>query len=168
MRGRVIAWLGIFAAVAVCIGGCGMSATKKAAEKKADELFAVRATGDLDALLDLYAPVFYQHMPRDKWRATLELVTQQLGPVRSRQLANWRTTVNTAGADGTDTQLLYHVEYSKAKGTETLQFLGGDGDTPPLLIGHTIFSSSLKLPPEGTAKPSEPAPTEGAVKPDGK
>ena len=127
------------------ISGCGMSANKQAAESTATQLYKSISEKDWDAALGLYAPEFFQKMPKDQWRDILMNVSKKLGDYKNRQLQTWnyRSYVGTDG-NRQETTLKFQVQYQNGEATETLTFLGSE--VPLKIAGHQINSPQLLLP----------------------
>jgi hypothetical protein len=135
----------LFGTVPLLMSGCGMSANQQAAETTATQLYKSISEKDWDGAIGLYAPEFFQKMPKEQWRDVLANVSKKLGDYKDRQLQNWnyRSYVGTGGNQQTTT-LTFQVQYLNGEATETLTFLGNE--VPLKIAGHQINSPQLLLP----------------------
>ncbi|MFQ5988865.1 MAG: hypothetical protein ACE5K9_03005 [Candidatus Methylomirabilales bacterium] len=130
-------------AMVLFLGACSVAESKKGAEQTADTLYHTLATGDMEAVMDLYSDRFYQETSREEWQTVLRSDHDRLGDYQTDELVNWNvwTGVSTE-VTGTATTLVYHVQYSKYDATEQLTFFGS---SRPQLVGHHFNSKGLLL-----------------------
>jgi len=145
MTSRQLLTLLLSGAVPLVMSGCGMSANKQAAEATATQLYKSISEKDWDAAVGLYAPEFFQKMPKDQWRDILTNVSKKLGDYKDRRLQNWNYR-SYVGTDGNRqiTTLTFQVQYLNGEATEVLTFLGSE--IPLKIAGHQINSPQLLLP----------------------
>jgi hypothetical protein len=122
---RVISWTpgwGVVLAaafVALC-AGCSFSEDKNEAEQFAEHYFAKVKSEDMEGILALYSPRFYEMTSRDKWKGILEDVRSRCGTPQSHSLVNWNVVNSFGSNSGTRTTLTYDVKYSSCRIAETM------------------------------------------------
>lgn len=133
----------LISAMVLSLAACSFAESMDAAEQSANVLYHTVATGDMDAVMDLYSDRFYQETSREEWHRILRGVHDRLGDYQGHELVNWKiwTGVSTE-VTGTPTTLVYNVQYSKYDATEQLVFLATN---PPKLVGHHFNSKGLLL-----------------------
>jgi len=159
MSGMRAEWF-VAVAVAVVCSGCGLPATKRAAEQQASKLYDSLAADNFDRALEVYSPQFFTKVDRQKWRQILRGLSDTLGAYKSRRLINWNVRKHLySGGWRTITTLTYRVKYAKAEATETLVFVGAE---LPKILAHRISSPAL-MPGLG---PAQAGVQEQGAKPD--
>jgi len=76
----------LISAMVLSLAACSFAESKDAAEQSANVLYHTVATGDMDAVMDLYSDRFYQETSREEWHRILHGVT--IGWVTIRA-TNW-------------------------------------------------------------------------------
>ena len=157
--------LGVLLALSLLVAGCGMKASKEAAETAATELYQAWSHKDWDAVLGLYSPEFYQQTKKEQWRSSILGLHEKLGDYKSHQLKDWnyKTFYGTGGNTQT-TVLIYQVQYAHGEATETLTFVGNVTEKVLKIAGHQITSPAL-LPTASEKSSSAGAAQKGKNKP---
>jgi hypothetical protein len=147
------------------LAGCGMKASKEAAETTATKLYQAWSNKDWDAVLGLYSPQFYQETKKEQWRSIILGLHEKLGDYKSHQLKDWnyKTFYGTGGNTQT-TVLIYEVRYTHGQATETLTFMGNGTEKVLKIAGHHITSPAL-LPTVSDKSSSAGAAQKGKNKP---
>jgi len=133
--------------ISFAVSGCGAGARKQAAEATAGKYFQALSQKDWDMAVSMYAPDFFQKMPKEKWRESLASLAEKLGEYQGHRLQGWssQSHVGTGGSRQV-TVLTYQVQYAKGEATEVLTFFGtGDGEELKI-VGHQINSPLLLAP----------------------
>jgi hypothetical protein len=108
----------------VVLAGCGVDQRKSAAEDLMARYYQSITPLDLEAVLSLYDPTFFEATSRDDWSEELTTFTDRMGRYVSRRLVAWK--VSTSGEDGPSVRLRYEVEYQGGAAAETFLIVGSD------------------------------------------
>ena len=128
------------------LAACGFSGDRRAAERVVEQYFAALDGRDVDAALALYSPGFFEKMPREEWRRSLEQRQRDLGAVRGQSLLSSGLSKTLGSKGGTRVQLVYSVNYERGETTETL-VLEKSSDGEFRIAEHSIESEGRDLTP---------------------
>ena len=124
----------------VAASACGFRAAKQDAETLAATYFQAAQAKDLDKIMDLYWPSFYQATTRRDWRQTMLRVWDKLGVPGDFKLQGWRVDAGVTSG-GTHIVLVYSVTYEKYPAEETLTIFKRSGESR--ILGHDIKSEGF-------------------------
>jgi hypothetical protein len=116
---------------------CDFSESRQDAEAFAERYFAARSADDASGALAFYSPKFFAGTPRDQWLATLQGVRERCGTLRSHALKNWMVTNQVGTQSGSTTTLIYDVNYTSCRLTETMVVSRPDGGEDKI-IRHVL------------------------------
>jgi len=105
--------------VALC-AACGFSADRKEAEQLAERYFADIQAADFEGALSLYSPRFYEVTTRAEWLGFLQDQRARCGAPTAHSLAKWNVFSSFGTNSGTRTTLVYDVQYSTCRMSETM------------------------------------------------
>jgi len=142
---RTLLLLPVLCAVAVAIGGCGLSKERQAAEVVAQQYYDALKSKHYDKAISYYDASFFKQTPKAEWRKILEKLPTKLGEPKTEKLVGWRLNkqARAGGMSGTFCTLNYQVTYAKYPSQEVLVLykpLGGKGFG---IAGHNINSKGL-------------------------
>jgi hypothetical protein len=124
--------------IALLMAGCGGKG-RADAEQLAAQYFAAIKEHNVDAVMPLYSPEFFQVTPEDKWRQLLIRVGEKLGPLQSYK-EDYYNIFNMSGS-GTTVTLQFSVKYEKYDAKEIITV--GNAHGKFLITGHNINSDGL-------------------------
>ena len=106
---------------AVCLAlGCGFSKDIKQAEDLAEQYFAKIQAGDLAGVLPLYSARFFEATSRTDWLDFLEQQRARCGTPKTHSLISWNVLSTFGTNAGIRTTLVYDVQYSSCRVSETM------------------------------------------------
>ena len=128
-------------AVVTCLaaGLAGCSGREVSQEERfVSRYFDSVKKGQMDTVLSLYSPLFYEKTPRDQWRESLAQVGQSLGELKSFEL-QLPLEARQEGPDGSyRSKLVYRVRYSKYRAEETITVFKAPAEGPMSILEHEI------------------------------
>ena len=127
--------------------GCGLITGKGDAEKVAGSFLEDRiANGGFGGDDKYYSDIFWQYTDEHEWKNITRLVDKAMGNLNSYSLITWNTQskFHTNQLSGTFVVLVYHTEYEKGKGQETLTMYKGVKDKDFLILGQHINSAKIQ------------------------
>ena len=124
----------------VAVSACGFRAARQDAETLAATYFQAAQAKDLDKIMGLYWPNFFQATTRDDWKQTLLGVWDKLGVPGDFELQGWRAETGVTGG-GTHIELVYSLTYEKYPAVETLTIFKSRGEVR--FLGHDIKSQGF-------------------------
>ncbi len=128
-------------AVLGCANGCGFSKDREEAERLAEQYFSEMISGDMDAVLSLYSPQFYEVTSREEWRMFLENQRARCGTPQNYSLLSWNVFSSFGTNPGTRTTLVYDVQYTRCRVSEKMTlFKPSDGKMR--IQGHFLTPKS--------------------------
>ncbi len=122
------------------VSACGFTEAKEDAETLAATYFQAAQIKDLDKIVDLYWPSFFQATSREDWGKTMLMVWDKLGVPGDFELQSWRVDAG-ATAGGTQIVLVYSVTYEDYAAVETLTIFRRSGEAK--ILGHDINSEGF-------------------------
>jgi hypothetical protein len=107
-------------ALTLCAMGCNVSAGRKEAEALAEQYFAKMENGDIESALSLYSAKFYEVTSRAEWLEFLQEQHARCGTPKTHTLVSWNVFSSFGTNSGTRTTLVYDVQYSSCRMSETM------------------------------------------------
>jgi hypothetical protein len=134
----------VVAAVFVPLTGCNPIQEERNAETTTNGYFAAVKGHEFAQATDYYAPAFFEKMPRESWRQTLESLNVKLGTLKDYKLTSWQGDARFGAGpqSGTFYTLQYDVTYTNAHANETF-ILQKAPDGGFKIISHQIESDGL-------------------------
>lgn len=129
LANRTCRWKAVVVMIFVAAGcsGCGFTEDRQEAEQLAEQYFAKAKAEDLDGMLSLYSPRFFEATSRDQWRQFLEEQRSRCGTPQSHTLINWNVFSSFGSNAGVRTTLVYDVKYSNCRVAEKLTIFKPSG-----------------------------------------
>ena len=107
--------------IALCaLLGCSFSESKKEAERLADQYFSMMQGSDMQGVLGLYSPRFYQVTSRADWLNFLQQQQARCGVPKTHALVTWNVFSSMGSDSGVRTILVYDVHYTHCRVSEKL------------------------------------------------
>ena len=100
--------------------GCSFSKDREEAEQLAEQYFLEMVSGNIEDVLSLYSPQFYEVTSRAEWLTFLENQRARCGTPKTYSLVTWNVFSSIGTNSGTRTTLVYDVEYSRCRVSEKL------------------------------------------------
>ncbi len=125
------------AVVMSCAVGCGFSKDREEAEHLAEQYFSGMISGNMEAVLSLYSPKFYEVTSREEWRTFLENQRARCGTPKSYSLMTWNVFSSFGTNSGTRTTLDYDVQYTRCRVSEKMTLFKPSGGTIQIQ-GHLL------------------------------
>src|SRR5262245_32373397 len=119
------------------LAGCGMSEAKNAAEQEVGRHFQRIASGAWDAVIDAYAPGFFEKTSKEEWKTFLVRVADKAGAYQSHSVTSWRVFEGIGTTSGTHVSLTCNVVYAKHELQETFTLMKSD-DGAYRIVGHHV------------------------------
>jgi len=138
-----------FAAISIAfvLAACNFNATytndeedKKEAEKIINDFYNAVIAEDYATADAFFSPKFFAASPKDSLHRIFDRTKQNLGEFKSNKLLEWNTREIKGTDKKTEYVLVYEVEYSKHKATETISMLKEGEETTAKIVGYNINS----------------------------
>jgi hypothetical protein len=115
-------------AVAMCAAlGCSFSKDREEAEQLAEQYFSEMISGNIEDVLSLYSPQFYEVTSRAEWLTFLENQRARCGTPKTYSLVTWNVFSSIGTNSGTRTTLVYDVQYSNCRVSEKMTIFKPSG-----------------------------------------
>lgn len=100
--------------------GCSFSKDREEAEQLAEQYFSEMVSGDIEGVLSLYSPQFYEVTSRAEWLTFLENQRARCGTPKTYSLVTWNVFSSFGKNSGTRTTLVYDVQYTRCRVSEKM------------------------------------------------
>jgi hypothetical protein len=123
---RAAAVSAILAAMS-CAIACSFSKDREEAEQVAEQYFSEMVSGNIEGVLSLYSPQFYEVTSRAEWLTFLQNQRARCGTPNTYSLTTWSVFSSLGTNSGTRTTLVYDVEYSRCRVSEKMTIFKPSG-----------------------------------------
>lgn len=114
--------------IALCVTiGCGLAKDRKEAEELAEQYFSTIRSGDIEGVLPLYSPQFYEATSLTDWLALLQNQRVRCGSPKSHSLVTWHVWSSIGTSAGVRTTLEYDVQYTSCRMSEKMTIFKPSG-----------------------------------------
>lgn len=133
--------VGLVRVMAILVMGVLVAACAPAKEENllpvCEKLFTALQADDLDTALTFYSDEFYKGIPREQWRARLQQLTAELGPIKRFKLRNQQADTRYSGKFYI---LEFETEHQAGKARHILTFIQPVNKEGTFLVAHKITS----------------------------
>ena len=100
--------------------GCSFSKDREEAEQLAEQYFSEMVSGNMEGVLSLYSPQFYEITSRPEWQTFLQNQRARCGTPKTYSLVTWNVFSSFGTNAGTRTTLVYDVQYTRCRVSEKI------------------------------------------------
>jgi len=139
-------WLSSLLVLLPLVSGCGLGPALDRAKHAVDGYFAALGEGAIDRALEAYAGEFFEHMPREAWRAELTRLVDDAGRVRTHELESFTVSHNVGLKAGIYATLVYRVTYERRETQESFRVSAPEDGPARIVAQHVEFRGPPRAP----------------------
>lgn len=144
MHQKLLRFLGGLVVLAWLTACTPSAPSDEVVEQKGQQFFTALKNDQFDQALDMYSKEFFAMRPREEWKALLQKLRKDLGPMQSFELKRKQSDLRYSGA-------FFIFEYSTMYGTEkaweTVTFFTPVNSEEVRVFGHHIKTKGLDTNP---------------------